>query len=182
MKLLIVAVVVFTTTAISASSVVGYFIYTKSRVDTLRPADAIVVLGGEDDGRVQYAMELARGGLSKNVVLSDWFSGTSKKMARYCATRDPRFTVSCVIPNPPTTRGEALFIRELAALHGWESVLVISWRYHLPRARYIFSQCFDGEIIMRPVPRDYDFSLAEWEYTYLYQTVGFAKAVLQGEC
>ncbi|WAM16828.1 YdcF family protein [Rhodococcus sp. JS3073] len=160
----------------------GYFVYTDSEFDPVRPVDAIVVLGGEDDGRVQYGIELARHGVSQNVVLSDWFLGTSKKMAAYCATKDPGIVITCFPPTPPTTRGEAMFTSDLAAQHNWKSLLVISWRYHLPRARYIFSQCFKGEIVMRPVPRDYNFSLAEWGYTYLYQTVGFAKAFLEDPC
>ncbi|WP_043781596.1 YdcF family protein [Rhodococcus sp. JVH1] len=162
--------------------VVGFFVYTKARVDPVKPVDAIVVLGGGHDGREEYAMELARLGVSKNLVLSNAYGTGDKRMAAYCATKDPWFTVTCVSPVPATTRGEAQFTRELAEQTGWHSILVISWRYHLPRARYIFSQCFDGEIVMRPVPREYTFSLAEWEYTYLYQTVGFIKAVVQGAC
>ena len=33
-------------------------------------------------------------------------------------------------------------------------MIVVSWNYHMVRARYIFSQCFDGGVTMRPVPRD----------------------------
>jgi len=160
----------------------GFFVYTKSRVDKVKPVDAIVVLGGGHDGREQYGIELARQGVSRSVVLSNPYSRRDTRMAKFCATKDPRFTVTCIPPVPATTRGEALFTRELADQHDWNSILVVSWRYHLPRARYIFSRCFDGDIVMRPVPREYNFSLAEWEYTYLYQTVGFAKALLQGQC
>ncbi|TQC44245.1 YdcF family protein [Rhodococcus sp. WS4] len=180
--ILLVSAVSALAVAIAGVGIVGFFVYTKSRVDPVIPVDAIIVLGGEHDGREQYGIELARQGFSKSVVLSNPYWRGDKKMAAFCATKEPRFTVTCIPPVPSTTRGEALFTRDLAAQHGWKRVLVISWRYHLPRARYIFSQCFDGEIIMRPVPRDYDFSLAEWEYTYLYQTVGFVKAFLQGNC
>lgn len=179
---LAVSVVITLFSGIAGVGVVGYFVYNKSSVDSVRPVDAIVVLGGERDGREAYGIELARQGVSKNVVLSNPYRKGDKEMAALCAIKDVRFTVSCIPPDPKTTRGEALFTRELAARNGWNSVLVISWRYHLPRARYIFSQCFGGEIIMRPVPREYDFSLAEWEYTYLYQTVGFVKAIAQGRC
>jgi uncharacterized SAM-binding protein YcdF (DUF218 family) len=168
--------------AIVGVGMAGYFVFTNSRVDVVRPVDAIVVLGGEHDGREEYGIELATRGISRNVILSNPHGGRDKKMPRYCATLDPRFTVTCVRPHPSTTRGEAMFTRDLAQRNGWRSILVVSWRFHLPRARYIFSQCFDGRILARDVPRRYDFSLAEWEYTYLYQTVGFAKAVLQGEC
>ncbi|WP_213576703.1 YdcF family protein [Rhodococcus sp. USK13] len=160
----------------------GYFIYTKSRIDPLKPVDAIIVLAGEHDGREEYGIDLARRGVSRHVVLSNPHFEGDRTMSAYCDLKDSRLTVRCIPPQPPTTRGEAIFTRELAAENGWDSVLVVSWRYHLPRARYIFSQCFDGDVSMRAVPRSYDFSLAEWEYTYLYQTVGFVKAFLQGPC
>ena len=103
-------------------------------------------------------------------------------MLGFCATEDSRFTVSCRIPQPSTTRGEAMFTRHLVASHGWTRIMVITWRDHLPRARYIFSKSFDGELRMRPFPRKYDYSLVGWECTYLYQTVGFIKAVAQESC
>lgn len=167
--------------AVAMLGISGYFVYTKSRIDPVARVDAIVVLGGDHDGRQEYGIELAQQGISRNVVLSDWLTG-AEATAKYCAIVDTRFVVRCVRPVPSTTRGEALFTRRLAAENGWTSILVISWRYHLPRARYIFGQCFEGEIRMRPVPRDYRRSLAAWEYTYLYQTFGFAKAFLQGPC
>ncbi|ELB87504.1 hypothetical protein Rwratislav_39420 [Rhodococcus wratislaviensis IFP 2016] len=167
---------------VAGVGVVGFFVFTESRIDPLTPVDAIVVLGGEHDGREDYGVNLAQQGVARNVVLSNPYWQGDPWMTAFCAINDPRFTVTCVPPVPATTRGEAEFTRELAEKNGWNRVLVISWRFHLPRARYIFSQCFDGEIVMRPVPRDYNYSLAEWEYTYLYQTVGFIKAFVQGSC
>ncbi|SEC26083.1 YdcF family protein [Rhodococcus koreensis] len=170
------------TILVGGIGVVGYFGYNKSRVDPVQQVDAIIVLGGEHDGREEYGMSLAQQGIANHVILSNPYWPGDKKIAAFCASKDTRFTVVCIQPAPSTTRGEALFTRKLVETNGWNRVLVISWRFHLPRARYIFSQCFDGEIVMRPVPRDYDYSLAEWEYTYLYQTVGFIKAVVQGPC
>ena len=60
--------------------------------------------------------------------------------------------------------------------------MIISWRYHLPRARYIFGNCFPGRVLARAVPRDYAFNLADWEITYAYQAVGTLKAAVQGGC
>lgn len=103
-------------------------------------------------------------------------------MKKYCDKKASKYTVLCVDPVPSTTRGEAIFTQQLAQERGWKHVIVVSWRYHLPRARFIFGQCFDGEVTMRPVPRTYDFSLVQWEYTYLYQIAGFVKAGVQGGC
>jgi uncharacterized SAM-binding protein YcdF (DUF218 family) len=84
-----------------------------------------------------------------------------------------------------TTRGEAILTRRLAQEHGWKTVVVVSWRFHLPRAKAIFEKCFSdapGALIMRGVPRKYDFPLAHWEFTYLYQDVAMAKNFLEGDC
>ena len=59
------------------------------------------------------------------------------------------------------------------------------WRDHLPRARKIFEQCFatpERSVIMRDVPRRYPFSVAQWQYTYLYQYGGWVEAEIQGAC
>mgnify|MGYP002651814759 CR=1 FL=1 len=61
-----------------------------------------------------------------------------------------------------TTRGEAIFAQRLAERYGWCSVIVVSWGYHLVRARYVFGHCFDGGTVMRAVPRQYRFNLADW--------------------
>ncbi|WP_148222712.1 YdcF family protein [Rhodococcus opacus] len=156
----------------------GFIVYNRSAVDDIRSVDAIVVLGGERDGREEFAFDLARQGLSRNVVLSDPYGPYGTKLAARCETRDPRFTVRCIPPNPSTTLGEAVFTRNLATANGWNSLMVVSWRYHLPRARYIFSRCLDGrDVLMVPVPGTY--SVARWAYQYLYQSAGFVKAFVQ---
>lgn len=167
---------------VSLVGVGGYAAFTKARVDPLTTADAIIVLGGEHDGREAYGISLAQQGLAKTVVLSDPYGSRDATMKKYCAASTAEYEVLCVPPAPSTTRGEAMFTQELARERGWNHVIVITWRYHLPRARYIFDRCFDGTVTMRPTPRAYDFSLVEWEFTYLYQIAGFVKAGIQGSC
>ncbi|MDV6259899.1 YdcF family protein [Rhodococcoides yunnanense] len=167
---------------VSLVGVGGYVAFTKARVDPLTTADAIVVLGGEHDGREAYGISLAQQGLAKTVVLSDPYGAGDPTMKKYCGASTSQFEVLCIPPLPSTTRGEAMFTEDLARERGWNHVIVVTWRYHLPRARYIFDQCFDGTVTMRPTPRAYDFSLVEWEFTYLYQIAGFVKAGVQGSC
>ncbi len=167
---------------VSLVGVGGYVAFTKARVDPLTAADAIVVLGGEHDGREAYGISLAQQGLAKTVVLSDPYGSSDPTMKQACAASTAEFEVLCIPPIPSTTRGEAMFTEQLARERGWNHVIVVTWRYHLPRARYIFDQCFDGTVTMRPTPRAYDFSLVEWEFTYLYQIAGFVKAGVQGSC
>jgi uncharacterized SAM-binding protein YcdF (DUF218 family) len=160
--------------------IVGYFLFTRADMDPLRPADAIVVLGGEHDGREAYGLQLAREGIANTVVLSDPYGSQDTLMDGACAAGTRTIRVICFSPEPSTTRGEAMFTQRLAEQYGWKAVVVISWRYHLLRARFIFDQCFDGDVIMRGVPRNYNLSLVEWEAVYAYQVVGMVKAVVVG--
>jgi uncharacterized SAM-binding protein YcdF (DUF218 family) len=175
--IVIVAIPVAITVLLGA---IGYVLFTRAQIDPIGKADAIIVLGGEHDGREAYGISLAEQGVADTVVLSNPYGPYDKKMRAFCASGSDTVRVICEKPVPSTTRGEAIFTQRLAQQYGWKHVVVISWQYHLPRARYIFGQCFDGSVTMRAVPRTYDFSLAEWEFTYLYQLAGFVKAAVQG--
>ncbi|QEN15631.1 YdcF family protein [Mycolicibacterium sp. ELW1] len=164
-------------------AVTGYFLFTRPHVDPLSKADAIVVLGGENDGRLEYGLNLARQGYASTVVLSNAYSATPADLGDFehaCASGTPSITVLCFIPDPFTTRGEAMYVARLAKEHNWTHVIVVSWNYHMVRARYIFHQCFGGDVTMNPVPRPYDFTPWRWAAEYVYQYAGFVKAVLLG--
>jgi len=78
-----------------------------------------------------------------------------------------------------------MLMRRLADERSWTRIIVVSWRYHLPRARLIFRQCFSdetGAAIMTAVPRRYQYTALEWAFVYSYQWGGLAKALTQGEC
>ncbi|KKF02459.1 YdcF family protein [Mycolicibacterium obuense] len=162
----------------------GTLFFAHARPDPLAKVDAIVVLGGEHDGREAYGLKLAQQGYAPTVLMSDPYGPRDPVMKRFCR-RQADIEVICRPPVPSTTRGEALMTRVLAEQRGWRSVIVISWRYHLPRARRIFDVCFaspNRTVIMRDVPRTYRFSVAQWQYTFLYQYGGFVKAEIQGSC
>lgn len=169
-----------------AMGVLAYQLFYREHQDDLRPADAIVVLGGEHDGREDYGLQLAREGYStsKTVLISDPYLGRRSPrevalMDRVCGPQ-PGLEVICFPPDPSTTRGEAMFTQKMAKERGWKSVIVISWRYHMVRARYIFGQCFDGDVVMRSVPRDYGKSLKLWTFYSVYQYAGLTKAAILG--
>lgn len=164
----------------------GYQLFYREHQDSLRHVDAIVVLGGEHDGREDYGLQLAREGYARTVVVSDPYlndgynRGGQALMQRICASSTASIEVICFTRDPSTTRGEAMFTERLARERGWKSVIVISWRYHLVRARYIFGQCFSGDVVMRGVPRDYGRSPVMWGYQFAYQYGGLAKAAVLG--
>ena len=181
-----VTLAVVMTVTVTATGVVGYQLFVRDHSDPLRKADAIVVLGGEHDGREDYGLQLAREGYASTVVVSDpyineWYNSVGKElMSRVCNSSTAQIEVICFQPDPSTTRGEAMYVEKLAEKRGWSSVIVISWRYHLVRARYIFGQCFSGQVVMRGVPRSYDIGVFGWVHQFAYQYGGLAKAASLG--
>ena len=163
----------------------GYFIFTEASGDRLQRVDAVVVLGGEHDGREDYGIGLAREGWAPTVVLSNPYPATDSVMQRVCSPSGGGVEVLCVRPSTLTTRGEAEMMRRLATEKSWHKVIVVTWNYHIPRARMVFRQCFSHEpndVVMQAVPRSYGYSPAKWELIYAYQYFALAKAILQGDC
>lgn len=158
----------------------GYLLFSRPHADQLTKADAIVVLGGDWDNRVGYGLDLARQGYAPTVVLSDFYPGHRVEMEEVCTQHIPGVTVVCFRPDPPTTLGEAMFTADLARKHQWSTVIVVSWNFHMVRARYIFSRCFDGRLVMRPVPRTYAFGTRDWAWVYAYQFGALVKAAILG--
>ncbi|MEE4025391.1 YdcF family protein [Gordonia sp. PKS22-38] len=162
----------------------GRQLFTEEHQDALRPVDAIVVLGGEHDGREDYGLELAAEGYADTVLISDPYRpydpDDARIMDRVCNAGTDSIEVICFAPDPSTTRGEAMFTQRMAIERGWESVIVVSWRYHMVRARYVFGQCSDRDVVMRSVPRDYSRSLADWAHVYAYQYGALVKAAVLG--
>ncbi len=152
----------------------GWPVYVRPQVDPLRQADAVLVLGG---------YESARFGFGNSLVLAGWApilvqSMASAAKAKFCPTPEPRRL--CFVPDPMTTEGEGRELRQLAAEHGWKRVIVVTFRPHISRARFILQRCFPGELIMVASPAD--ISPARWIYEYIYQSAGYVKAAFSPDC
>ena len=155
----------------------GYPVYVNPQVDPLRKADAILVVGGAEPGpRYRYAFDLARQGWAPHLVVSD----PDRQLTGACAAHHPGFTVHCFVPDPRTTLGEARELRRLAAENHWHTVIVVTYRPHISRARYIMGKCYDGELIMSPSSTH--LSVPEWAWMYVYQSAGYVKSLVAGSC
>jgi uncharacterized SAM-binding protein YcdF (DUF218 family) len=109
-----------------------------------RHADAVVVLAG-DHLRLGKALELMTRGVAPTLVISDGRAPGWYRANRLCDGR-ARFRVVCFEPRPYSTRGEAREVARLARSRGWRSVVVVTSRYHLTRARLLFRRCVDGRV------------------------------------
>lgn len=160
----------------------GYLLFTRPHSDPLTKADAIIVLSAGDDidDRIDYGLDLAKQGYADTVVLSKTLYHDDSDYRHACASREAPITVVCFVASPYTTRGEAIFVAELAKQRKWSHVIVVTWNYHILRARYIFHQCYNGTVTMQAVPRSYDYPVLQWLHLYAYQYGAFVKAGLLG--
>ncbi|MBE7191255.1 MAG: YdcF family protein [Gordonia polyisoprenivorans] len=142
-------------------------------------ADAIVVLGGLQDGREYYALALAQQGFARTVFVSNPYKKPSAYIRSVC-DKPHGVEVICFYPSPRTTRGEARSVRAEALRRGWKSILVVTNTPHVVRAGYIVGRCFPGQITMLDFRTH--LSVPYWAWMYVYQTAGFVRAALQGGC
>ncbi|WP_150463148.1 hypothetical protein [Nesterenkonia ebinurensis] len=94
--------------------------------------------------------------------------------------RDYDYSVECFRPEPLTTQGEAISLRDYASEQGWDSVAVMTVDHHVTRSRMIINRCFDGELHMIGVEAE-----GYWGgpvRTYLYQNAGIARTLLSSGC
>jgi uncharacterized SAM-binding protein YcdF (DUF218 family) len=163
-----------------AGVVGGLPAYVRPQMDPLRHADAILVLGGYGYGRNAFGMGLNMEGWASTVVVSNPNGPRDAWLTQYCATPHAHLNLHCFIPDPPTTKGEGRELRRLAAKYGWRTVIVVTFRPHISRARFILEHCFDGDLVMVESPAD--LSIPRWAFEYVYQTFGYVRAVLQPGC
>jgi hypothetical protein len=165
---------------VGALVVVGGQLYANPRIDPLRRADVILVLGGFGEDRYMMGLRMGFEGWAPVTVIS--IAAWNDVWRKYCSDPHPelRMRLQCFVPDPPTTKGEVREFARLAKEYNWRSVVVLTYRPHISRARYILRQCFDGEITMVQSPAE--ISQAEWACQYLYQTAGYVKAMLEPAC
>ena len=160
--------------------VAGLPVYVRPPVDRLRHADAILILGGPNYYRYPYGFKLGADGWAPNVVVSNPNGKDDPWLSQFCATKQTEFTLYCFTPNPLTTKGEGREIRRLASEYGWETIIVVTIRPHLWRAKYILENCFRADYVMTPIPEP--LSPQVWAFQYVYQTAGWVRAALQPDC
>jgi len=148
-------------------------------INKVTKVDAMVVIGPPDDDRLDEARTLLARGISTQLVISipayNFFGAK-----RLCATPPAGVTTHCFDPNPGTTKGEAEEVRRLAAQFHWNSILVITSKYHVSRARMIFDNCIVGRVEV--VSAHKSISPTDWAFQYVYQTAGYVRAFTQPSC
>jgi uncharacterized SAM-binding protein YcdF (DUF218 family) len=166
-------------TLVIAWAVAAYLVIVDPAINRPSHADAIVVLGGATvDGRLTEGLRLVREGYASTILISTP-GPNGASIQRACADPIRHVTVICFVPKPKTTQGEAREIRAQSAAHGWQTVLVVTSRYHVSRARLIIGRCYSGRVLMVAAHTP---SIGEWAYNLVYQTGAYAKALVHSQC
>lgn len=138
---------------------VGHFL---AADDAASQADAIVILGGEDDNffRVQQGVELFNEGYAPLVVFS---GGTLKGAGIACSSAQLSLeaaqqlglpaNATLIADGAQSTYDEAVNIRRLAQQHGWRSLIIVTDLFHTRRAGRTFRTLLpDTSIYACPEP------------------------------
>lgn len=104
-------------------------------VDALGRADAVVVYTG-DAARVSSAMALLSEGAGSRLLISGVNPSTTKPQLAEFWTGDPSLFDCCVDLGPvaQTTEGNAMELEAWASEHGFQSLILVTSDYHMPRA------------------------------------------------
>lgn len=128
-------------------------------VDTVEPADAVVLFVGGRGERLDTARELLERGVADVLVIPNGFGPAWPEADEFCRA-EADLEIICPVPEPNNTRGEARAIADLAAERGWDSLVMVTSVYHVARARLMLERCFDGEVVA--VGADPDLSFRDW--------------------
>jgi hypothetical protein len=134
--------------------------------DSPRGADAIVVLSG-DRARLTTGLRLFHADLAPTLLISR-DSRPWKAADALCERRG----IVCFRADPYSTEGEAETVERLGKGRNWRSIVVVTSRYHLRRARMLFERCTHRRpqvVAARTTPLDY-VKVVPWEWgKLLYQ-------------
>lgn len=169
--------------------------------DSPSNVDAVVVLSSGEDRRVKGREIVAKSDVSDVLVYS-----LSNRLRRQidegevavlgalegkelgsdeieeCDTNFGTYAVLCVYPRPNSTAGEALAVAELAESEGWDSVLIVTERSHLLRARTTFSRCVPEWLQVYVSASPGPSSLGEKAYRTVYELLATARNLFVDPC
>lgn len=158
------------------------------RTDEPSRSDALFVLGPPDRTRLAEAQRLMDAGIAPVLViavpgagdLGDESGPVYYTRAQQVCAAEPAYEVICFRPDPSTTQGEALQLRELSRQRGWDHVSALTYRQHVTRSRLILERCYAGELDV--LAFDYPELPRGLLREFAYQSGGFAKAWVTPGC
>jgi hypothetical protein len=154
----------------SIAAVALYGFPPKDNIDT---PDVIMVLGPPTPNRMKMEMKLRDDYPSADSLISVSAPG-GDFAAEDLNGRCQDSGVTCLTPEPFTTKGETALLRNFLKDRTEAKVVVITFTPHVARTRYIFAKCLETPVTVVGV--DEDMSVSEWIHQVSYQSAAFVKA------
>ena len=145
--------------------------------DSVKRADAVMVLSGDHGERLAKGLSLMEEGVAPTLVLN----GTPDlaEVFELCKGGQP-FEVVCLRPEPDSTRAEARAAGRLVTERRWDDVVVVTTKYHVTRARLLFSRCIDGNVKMVPATPPYGRRMRARQVFREWLAVGYSISLARG--
>jgi uncharacterized SAM-binding protein YcdF (DUF218 family) len=165
------------TVALAAWLALALALFGFPQLDSPGRADAAVVLAGSPH-RLPVGLELVEEGAARALAVSLDPDVRDPSSYRICRAGVEGVEVACFIADPYSTRGEARAVARLAAERGWDSVVVVTSRFHVFRSELLLERCFGGDIRMVEAPVDW----WRWPRALVNETakLGYALVVARG--
>lgn len=133
-------------------------------------SNAVVSLAAQSH-RLALAEQLVEACSADTLVISYFPGDVSIQGAGGAASRVPvseycepagRQGIQCFTPEEESTIGEAYTIRDIIQAESWDSLTVVTDKYHAFRTRFIFEQCLGDEVDVNVVFAARELSAAQW--------------------
>jgi hypothetical protein len=143
------------------------FLFIWPSTDPPGHADAVIVLSGGRNSRLDPALRLmSRDGAPVLVISGAGYDPKWKKARKLCADGSTKYRIVCFDPKPYSTRGEARAIARLAAQRHWTKIDVVTSRYHVFRAGIVIRRCYHGKLAMIGAPYPWQDAPVAWAFEW----------------
>jgi uncharacterized SAM-binding protein YcdF (DUF218 family) len=144
----------------------GAYLYKK---DEFKPADAIVVLAGEEKERVEYGAKLFKEGWARKdrIIMSGgpavWKYSWASLMKAQAVCLGVSGNSIIVEDRSRSTEENAIFTKEILVKRGYKSIILVTSPYHSKRASVIFGRVLGSGIKIISAPSEESwFKFDDW--------------------
>jgi hypothetical protein len=155
---------------VAATTIVTVRFFVDPPLGAVQRPQAVVVLGGYGP-RLQRGLAVARATHVHNLVVSI----PPGPRTQTCPRTTAELHVTCFVPDPQSTQGEARTIGTVARHHGWRRLVIVAGTTQVVRARLRIDRCYDGEMAFSGVDPT---GLFAWVREVVYDEVAMMKAVV----